>query len=91
LPTARQLSGRKTDVKDAEWLADLMRHGLIRGSAIPTRARRELRELVRYRMSLGRQRAQVAHRIQKVLEGANVKLSSVTDIMGVSGAPCLKP
>src|SRR4029077_2739178 len=75
-----------TDVKDAEWIADLLRHGLIRGSAIPSRARRELRELVRYRMSLSRQRAQVAHRIQKVLEGANVKLSSVlSDIMGVSG------
>src|SRR5712691_3233129 len=82
----KAVPGRKTDVKDAEWLADLLRHGLIRGSAIPTRARRELRELVRYRLSLSRQRAQVAHRIHKVLEGANVKLSSVlTDIMGVSG------
>jgi transposase len=68
----KAVPGRKTDVKDAEWLADLLRHGLIRGSAIPTRARRELRELVRYRMSLGRQRAQVAHHIHKVLEGANV-------------------
>jgi transposase len=58
----KAVPGRKTDVKDAEWLADLLRHGLIRGSAIPTRARRELRELVRYRMSLSRQRAQVAHR-----------------------------
>jgi transposase len=82
----KAVPGRKTDVKDAEWLADLLRHGLIRGSAIPSRARRELRELVRYRLSLSRQRAQVAHRIHKVLEGANVKLSSVlTDIMGVSG------
>jgi transposase len=87
----KAVPGRKTDVKDAEWLADLLRHGLIRGSAIPTRARRELRELVRYRMSLGRQRAQVAHRIHKVLEGANVKLSSVvTDIMGVSGRAMLE-
>jgi transposase len=82
----KAVPGRKTDVKDAEWIADLLRHGLIRGSAIPNRARRELRELVRYRLSLSRQRAQVAHRIHKVLEGANVKLSSVlTDIMGVSG------
>jgi transposase len=82
----KAVPGRKTDVKDAEWIADLLRHGLIRGSAIPSRARRELRELVRYRLSLSRQRAQVAHRIHKVLEGANVKLSSVlTDIMGVSG------
>ncbi len=87
----KAVPGRKTDVKDAEWLADLLRHGLIRGSAIPTRARRELRELVRYRLSLGRQRAQVAHRIHKVLEGANVKLSSVvTDIMGVSGRAMLE-
>ncbi len=87
----KAVPGRKTDVKDAEWLADLLRHGLIRGSAIPTRAGRELRELVRYRMSLGRQRAQVAHRIHKVLEGANVKLSSVvTDIMGVSGRAMLE-
>src|SRR6266508_5681719 len=87
----KAVPGRKTDVKDAEWLADLLRHGLIRGSAIPSRARRELRELVRYRMSLGRQRAQVAHRIHKVLEGANVKLSSVvTDIMGVSGRAMLE-
>jgi transposase len=87
----KAVPGRKTDVKDAEWLADLLRHGLIRGSAIPTRARRELREMVRYRMSLGRQRAQVAHRIHKVLEGANVKLSSVvTDIMGVSGRAMLQ-
>src|SRR5919198_984497 len=87
----KAVPGRKTDVKDAEWLADLLRHGLIRGSAIPTRARRELREVVRYRLSLSRQRAQVAHRIHKVLEGANVKLSSVvTDIMGVSGRAMLE-
>src|SRR6266567_11037 len=87
----KAVPGRKTDVKDAEWIADLLRHGLIRGSAIPSRARRELRELVRYRLSLSRQRAQVAHRIHKVLEGANVKLSSVvTDIMGVSGRAMLE-
>lgn len=87
----KAVPGRKTDVKDAEWLADLLRHGLIRGSAIPSRARRELRELVRYRLSLSRQRAQVAHRIHKVLEGANIKLSSVvTDIMGVSGRAILE-
>ncbi len=87
----KAVPGRKTDVKDAEWIADLLRHGLIRGSAIPSRARRELRELVRYRLSLSRQRAQVAHRIHKVLEGANIKLSSVvTDIMGVSGRAMLE-
>src|SRR5438128_11486723 len=89
--TSRLCRGRKTDVKDAEWIADLLRHGLIRGSAIPTRARRELRELIRYRLSLSRQRAQVAHRIHNVLESANVKLSSdVTDIMGVSGRAMLE-
>jgi transposase len=87
----KAVPGRKTDVKDAEWIADLLRHGLIRGSAIPSRARRELREMVRYRLSLTRQRAQVAHRIQKVLEGANVKLSSVvTDLTGVSGRAMLE-
>jgi transposase len=86
----KAVPGRKTDVKDAEWIADLLRHGLIRGSAIPSRARRELRELVRYRLSLSRQRAQVAHRIHKVLEGANVKLTSVvTDLTGVSGRAML--
>jgi transposase len=87
----KAVPGRKTDVKDAEWIADLLRHGLIRGSAIPSRARRELREMVRYRLSLTRQRAQVAQRIQKVLEGANVKLSSVvTDLTGVSGRAMLE-
>jgi transposase len=86
----KAVPGRKTDVKDAEWIADLLRHGLIRGSAIPSRARRELRELVRYRLSLSRQRAQVAHRIHKVLEGANIKLTSVvTDLTGVSGRAML--
>ena len=87
----KAVPGRKTDVKDAEWIADLLRHGLIRGSAIPNRARRELRELVRYRLSLSRQRAQVAHRIHKVLEGANIKLTSVvTDLTGVSGRAMLE-
>src|SRR5438105_539569 len=87
----KAVPGRKTDVKDAEWIADLLRHGLMRGSAIPSRAGRELREMVRYRLSLSRQRAQVAHRIQKVLEGANIKLSSVvTDLTGVSGRAMLE-
>lgn len=86
----KQIPGRKTDVKDAEWLMDLLRHGLVRGSAIPDRARRELRELVRYRISLVRQRAQVVQRTQKLLEGANIKLSSlVSDITGVTGRAIL--
>jgi transposase len=78
-------------VKDAEWIADLLRHGLIRGSVIPDRPRRDLRELVRYRTSLQRQRAQAALRIQKVLEGANLTLSSiVADILGVSSRAMLE-
>jgi transposase len=87
----KQVPGRKTDVKDAEWLADLLRHGLVRGSAIPDRERRELRELVRYRVGVVRQRAQVVQRIQKLLEGANLKLSSVvSDITGVTGKAILR-
>jgi len=87
----KQVPGRKTDVKDAEWLADLLRHGLLRGSAIPDRARRELRELVRYRVTVLRQRAQIVQRIQKLLEAANVKLSSVvTDVTGATGRAVLE-
>ena len=87
----KAVPGRKTDVKDAEWIADLLRHGLVRGSFIPDRPQRELRELVRHRRSLIQQRAQVVNRIQKVLEGGNIKLSSVaTDVMGVSGRAMLE-
>jgi transposase len=87
----KAVPGRKTDVKDAEWIADLLRHGLLQGSYIPYRSQRELRELVRYRRNLIRQRAQVVNRIQQVLEGANIKLSSVaTDITGASGREMLK-
>lgn len=67
----KQVPGRKTDVKDAAWIAELLRHGLLRGSFIPDRNQRELRELVRYRRSLIQEQAREAHRIQKVLEGAN--------------------
>jgi transposase len=87
----KAVPGRKTDVKDAEWIADLLRHGLVRASFIPDRTQRELRELVRYRRGLIQQRADVVNRIQKVLEGANIKLSSVaTDIVGVSGRAMLE-
>lgn len=87
----KTVPGRKTDVKDAEWIADLLRHGLVRGSFIPDRAQRELKELVRYRRGLIQQRSDVVNRIQKVLEGANIKLSSVaTDIVGVSGRTMLE-
>ena len=83
--------GRKTDVKDAEWIADLLRHGLIQGSFIPERPQRELRELVRFRRSLVQNRSQVVNRIQKVLEGANIKLASVaSNVVGVSGRAMLE-
>lgn len=81
----KAVPGRKTDVKDAEWIADLLRHGLIKGSYIPSREQRELRELVRYRKSLIEERAREVNRLQKILEGCNIKLSSVvSDITGVS-------
>ncbi|MGA2285493.1 MAG: IS110 family transposase [Dehalococcoidia bacterium] len=87
----KAVPGRKTDVKDAEWIADLLRHGLLKGSYIPDRPQRELRELVRYRKGIIYQRVQVVNRIQKVLEGANIKLSNVaTDIVGLSGRAMLE-
>lgn len=82
----KNVPGRKTDVKDAEWIAGLLRHGLLQGSYIPSRDQRELRELIRYRRSLIEERAREINRIQKVLEGANIKLSSIaSDILGKSG------
>lgn len=87
----RGLPGRKTDVGDAEWICGLHRHGLVRPSYIPARAQRELRELVHYRQTLVEERADEANRIQKVLEGANIKLGSVvTDILGASGRAMLE-
>jgi transposase len=87
----KTVPGRKTDVKDAEWIADLLRHGLLRASYIPDRPQRELRELVRYRRSLVGTRAQVVNRIQKVLEGANIKLASVaTNVVDASGRAMLE-
>jgi transposase len=86
----KAVPGRKTDVGDAVWICDLMRHGLLKPSFIPPRPQRELRELVRYRISLIRERADEANRIQKVLEGGNIKLGSViTDILGKSGRAIL--
>jgi transposase len=82
----RAVPGHKTDVKDAEWLADLHRHGLLKASFIPPQPIRELRELTRYRKTLVQERAQEINRLQKVLEGANIKLAAVaTDILGKSG------
>ena len=87
----KQVPGRKTDVKDAEWIADLLQHGLLKPSFIPDRAQRELRELTRYRTSLLGERAREVNRIQKVLEGGNIKISSVlSDILGVSGTRMLQ-
>ncbi|MBK5446939.1 MULTISPECIES: IS110 family transposase [unclassified Peribacillus] len=86
----KAVPGRKTDVKDAEWIAQLLRHGLLKASFIPDRNQRELRELVRYRRSIIEERARQHNRIQKVLEGANIKLGSVvSDIMGVSSKDML--
>jgi transposase len=82
----RGLRGRKTDVKDAEWIATLLAHGLMPASFIPDRAQRELRELTRFRTAVIRDRARVVNRLQKTLEGANIKLGAVlTDIVGASG------
>jgi len=87
----KAVPGRKTDVKDAEWIAKLLRHGLLRASFIPDRNQRELRELVRYRRSIIEERARQLNRIQKVLEGANIKLGSVvSNITGVSSLDMLR-
>ncbi len=86
----KAVPGRKTDVRDCEWIADLLRHGLLPSSFVPDRPQRELRELTRYRTQLIRERSSEVNRLQKTLEGANIKLASVaTDIMGVSGRQIL--
>src|SRR5690348_7441493 len=87
----KQVPGRKTDVKDCEWIADLLRHGLLRPSFVPDRPHRELRELTRYRTTLVDERAAEVNRLQKTLEGANIKLAAVaTDPLGVSGRQMLE-
>ncbi len=86
----KAVPGRKTDVHDAEWLADLLRHGLLTASFVPDRAQRELRELTRYRTSLINERSAAVNRLQKTLEGANIKLASVaSDVLGVSSRQML--
>jgi transposase len=88
---SKAVPGRKTDVRDAEWIADLLRHGLLRPSFIPDRPQRELRELTRYRTTLIHERASEVNRLQKVLAGANSKLASVaTDLLGKSGREILQ-
>jgi transposase len=87
----KNVPGRKTDVKDAEWIANLLSHGLLQDSFVPDREQRELRELVRCRRSLIEKRSRELNRIQKVLEGANIKLSSVvSDVNGMSSRAILK-
>jgi transposase len=87
----KAVPGRKTDVGDAEWLAQLLRHGLLRASFVPDRAQRELRELTRYRTSLVRTRSAEVNRLHKTLEGANIKLGSVvSDLRGVSARQMLE-
>lgn len=82
----KAVPGRKTDVKDCEWIADLLSHGLLKGSFIPPEPIRDLRDLTRYRKSLSDERVREVNRLQKLLESANIKLSCVaTDVMGVSG------
>ena len=87
----KAVPGRKTDVKDCEWIADLLQHGLLRGSFVPERPQRELRELTRYRTSLVRERTAEINRLQKTLEGANIKLASVaSNIAGKSARQMLE-
>jgi transposase len=86
----KTVPGRKTDVRDCEWIADLLRHGLLRASFVPDRPQRELRELTRYRTTLIRDRTAEVNRLQQTLEGANIKLASVaSDVLGVSGRAML--
>ena len=87
----KQVPGRKTDQKDAEWLAELLQHGLMRASFVPPRATRQARDLTRARASLMEDHTAVANRLQKLLEEANIKLSSVaSNVLGVSGRRMLQ-
>jgi transposase len=87
----KRMPGRKTDVSDAEWIADLLRHGLLAASFVPPRAQRDLRELTRHRTSLMEKRSQAINEIHRTLEGTNIKLTSVaTDITGMSATLMLQ-
>jgi transposase len=87
----KQVPGRKTDQKDAEWIADLLRHGLLKKSFVPPPPQQDLRELTRYRAQVSADRSAVSNRIRKLLESANIKLGSVaSDVMGVSGRRMLE-
>ena len=87
----KAVPGRKTDVRDCEWLADLLRHGLLKASFIPPLEIRELRELTRYRQTLVREQVSVANRVQRIIESGNIKLGQVaSDVLGVSGRLMLR-
>jgi transposase len=86
----KHVPSRKTDVKDSEWLAELLMHGLLKASFVPSKPQRALRDMTRYRTTLVEERARLVNRVQKLLEGANIKLSSVvSDVMGVSARAML--
>jgi len=86
----RAVPGKKTDVRDSEWLADLLRHGLLQASFIPPAPIRAIRELTRYRKTLVQERTDEINRLQKTLEGANIKLASVaSDVLGTSSRAML--
>ena len=81
----KNLPGKKTDILDSEWIADLLQHGLLKDSYIPTRAQRELREATRYRKNITEERSRALNRLQKMLEGANIKITTVLrDVLGKS-------
>ena len=87
----KHVPGRKTDVQDAEWLAELLSHGLLKASFIPPQPQRVLRDLTRYRTNLIEERSRTSNRVQKLLEGANIKLAAVaSDILGVSARHMLE-
>lgn len=87
----KTVPGRKTDVKDAEWLADLLRHGLLKASFIPPFEIREHRELTRYRQTIVKDQAAIANRIARIIKSGNIKLSQVaSDCLGVSGRRMLR-
>ena len=87
----KMVPGRKTDVNDAEWIADLLKHGLLRASFVPPQGQRQLRELTRHRTNFVQERSTLINRIQKVLESANLKLASVaSNVVGVSGRAMLQ-
>jgi transposase len=88
---SKAVPGRKTDVRDCEWWADLLRHGLLKASFIPPREIRELRELIRYRQTVVKEHTAVANRIQKLIESANIKLGQVaSEVLGLSGRLMLR-